>query len=252
MTRTAEEGGPPRWVPLDGAFNFRDLGGYRAGDGATIRWGSVFRSDALHHLSAEDVQRLMALGIDRVIDLRSPEEVAAVGRGGLADQGIDYAWAPILQSTRGEAQAAPTSPDLAERYLWYLEVGQKAFVEAFEVLAEPGRGAVVFHCTAGKDRTGVLAALLLAALGVDGDDIASDYALTGRALPSIVERLARDPVHGAAVAQTPPERLIVSADTMRRFLQLLSDRHGGAAPWIESAGVSTAAIESLRDRLRSS
>jgi Tyrosine phosphatase family len=98
----------------------------------------------------------------------------------------------------------------------------------------------------------VLAALLLAALGVDGDHIAFDYALTGRALPSIVERLARDPVHGAAVAQAPPERLIVSARTMHRFLQLLSDRHGGAAPWMESAGVPSAAIESLRGRLRSS
>jgi protein-tyrosine phosphatase len=248
VAQSGEENGQRRWVQLDGAFNFRDLGGYVAGAGTTV-WGSVFRSDALHHLSAEDVRRLSAIGIRQVIDLRSPEEIAAVGRGCLAEEGIDYVWAPVLQSTSGEAEGAPTSPDLAERYMWYLDVGRGAFVDAIEVLAESGPGAVVFHCTAGKDRTGVLAALLLATLGVSEDDIASDYALTGRALPSIIERLSRDPIHGAAVAQAPPDRRIVSADTMRRFLQLLSDRHGGAAPWMATAGVSSTSIDALRDRL---
>jgi protein-tyrosine phosphatase len=248
VEQSVEKAERQRWVHLDGAFNFRDLGGYSAGDGITV-WGSVFRSDALHHLSAEDVQRLTTLGIDRVIDLRSPEEIAAVGRGCLDDAGIECVWAPILQSTSGEAQGAPTSPDLAERYLWYLDVGRGAFVDAFEVLADSGRGAVAFHCTAGKDRTGVLAALLLASLGVGGDDIASDYALTSQALPSIIERLSRDPIHGASVAQAPPDRRVVSAGTMHRFLQLLSDRHGGASQWMETAGVSPASIDALRRKL---
>ena len=228
------------------------IGGYLTGDGRRVRWGSVFRSDALHELSPLDVGRLEALGVDRVIDLRSPEEIAALGRGPLADTGIEYIPAPIIQSRTGEARGAPPGDDIAERYLWYLEVGRSAFVEVFESLAATDRGAVVFHCAAGKDRTGVVAALLLAALDVDDDDVASDYALTSVALPSILARLARDPIHGEAIAKIPEGRLNASAETMHRFLRLLGERHQGARSWMTSVGLTNTTLDSLQARLKAS
>jgi protein-tyrosine phosphatase len=239
-----------RWVPLDGAFNFRDVGGYATTDGAGVRWGSVFRSDALQHLSPGDLRSIGALGIDRIIDLRSPEEIEAVGRGRLATGSPQYLTASIIPSGSGEALGAPPGDDIAERYLWYLEVGRAALVRAFEILSQPDRGAVVFHCAAGKDRTGVVAAMLLGVLGVSEDDIVADYDLTNRALPAILERLAADPVHGANMALMPASRRTVQPETMRRFLRLLQSHHGGAQTWLEQAGLAPASIQAMRTRLR--
>jgi protein-tyrosine phosphatase len=246
---TLDDPGGRRWVALDGAFNFRDLGGYATRQGARVRWGSLYRSDALHHLSAGDVEVLVGLGVDRVIDLRAPDEIATVGRGVLSDGPFDYLNAPVIPSISGEALGAPPADDLGERYLWYLDVGRQAFVDAITALAEPGRGAVVFHCAAGKDRTGVLAALVLSMLDVGCDDIVDDYALTNQALPSILGRLAADPLHGASVAQMPADRRTVRPEVMRRFLQLLDDKHGGARSWAESAGLAPACIGTLRTGL---
>jgi protein-tyrosine phosphatase len=245
-----EAGGDRRWVDLEGAFNFRDVGGYVTADGARVRWGQVFRSDALHHLWPADVQAVRALGVDRVIDLRSPEEISTVGRGALGDTGIEYVTASVIPMAAGEAVGAPSGDDIAERYLWYLDVGADALVDAFGVLAEADRGAVVFHCAAGKDRTGVVAAMLLAVLGVGEDDIVADYALTNRALPAILARLAADPVHAEGIAQMPANRRVVQPETMRRFLQLLGAEHGGARAWLDRAGLDPASVDALRARLR--
>jgi hypothetical protein len=89
-------------------------------------------------------------------------------------------------------------------------------------------------------------------LGVAEDDVASDYALTTRALPSIMKRLSSDPIHGAAIARVPQGRLMASADTMYRFLRLLSERHEGARNWMNAAGVSTATLDSIRAKLTAS
>jgi protein-tyrosine phosphatase len=242
----AEDVGGRRWVVLDGAFNFRDLGGYATRQGARLRWGSLYRSDALQHLSARDVEVLAGLGVTRVIDLRAPDEIAAVGRGVLTDGSFGYLNAPVLPSISGEALGAPPGDDVGGRYLWYLDIGRQALVDAIEALAEPGRGAVVFHCAAGKDRTGVLAALVLAMLDVGYDDIVADYALTNRALPSILDRLAADPLHGASVAQMPADRRTVRPEAMRRFLDLLDEKYGGARSWAASAGLAATCIDALR------
>lgn len=214
--------------------------------------GAVYRSDALHHVSPDGVAALRRLGVDLIIDLRSPDEIAQVGRGALAGGAIEYLNAPVIPTLTGEAQGVPPSDDMADRYLWYLDVGREAFVTAFGALADSDRTAVVFHCAAGKDRTGVLAAMILSVLGVDDEDIAADYELTGLALDSILDRLARDPIHGEAIANMAPERRVVSGEVMRRFLGRLGDVHGGAAAWLHDAGVAPGTLQQLRSRLLSS
>jgi hypothetical protein len=187
--------------------------------------------------------------VDRVIDLRSPTEIASTGRGYLGEGQVEYMTASVIPTAGSEATGAPSSDNLAERYMWYLDVGGDAIAESFEILAASHGRAVVFHCAAGKDRTGVLAALLLEVLGVGDDDIVADYVLTDQALPSILARLAQDPVHGTAVSQIPDSRRMVRPEVMWGFLQLLDVRYGGARPWLEQAGVKPASIDALRSRL---
>jgi hypothetical protein len=230
---------PQRLLPLVGAYNFRDLGGYPAGDGRMTRWGRLFRSDTLHELNAADLEVLRDIGLASVIDLRTYDEVEQNGRGPLAGESLAYRHLSVIDRDGGESEAAPAPPgdDLAERYLWYLQVGRQALVDALALMAEESSFPLVFHCTAGKDRTGVLAALVLDILGVDPTVIAEDYVITAARLDLIVARLRRDPVHAARIEQIPQSRLRVEARTMEQFLALLHARFGGGLAWALAAGL---------------
>lgn len=238
-----------RWIALDGAFNFRDLGGYPGAGGVRVQPGAVYRSDALHRLTPADVDILSGLGVDRVIDLRSPDEITTVGRGLLGGAGVEYLTNPVIPTLDGEALGAPPVDDMARRYMWYLEVGADSLVGAFDAVAERADGAVVFHCSAGKDRTGVLAAMILSVLGVSAEDIVADYVLTNSVLHLILGRLAEDPLRAEAIAAMPANRRVVHADVMESFLERLDRTHGGAEAWLTGAGVSGASIDRLRARL---
>jgi protein-tyrosine phosphatase len=231
---------PTRLLPLAGAYNFRDLGGYTTSDGRRTRWGRLFRSDTLHELSAADVEHLRHIGLASVVDLRTAAELEHNGRGPLAGEPLHYRHLSVIDEDGGEASGAPapSGDDLAERYLWYLRIGREALVEALALMGDESSYPLVFHCTAGKDRTGVLAALVLDILGVDPTTIAEDYAVTATRLHLIVDRLRRDPVHGPRIGEIPPSRLRVEARTMERFLEMLRSRHGGALAWALDAGLS--------------
>jgi len=186
---------PTRLLPLIGAYNFRDLGGYPTVDGRFTRWGRLYRSDTLHELTGDDLELLRGIGLTSVIDLRTKGEVERSGRGVLGSEPIRYLNVSILPEEGGENQAAPATriDAVSGRYLSYLEVGKSAFVESFAVMADPDNYPLVFHCQAGKDRTGVLAALLLSCLGVGRPAIVDDYVLTATRMDLILARLRRDP-----------------------------------------------------------
>ena len=228
-----------RLLPLAGASNFRDLGGYPTTDGGMTRWGQLFRSDTLHELTEADLEVLRGVGLASVIDLRTATELERSGRGLLGNEAIAYLHASVLQEEGGESVAvpAPSDDDPAERYLWYLEVGHRALTEALTMIADPKNRPLVFHCAAGKDRTGVLAALVLDILGVEHSVIVDDYAITATRMALILDRLRRDPVWGESVAEIPPGRVLAEGTTMARFLDLLYARHGGARAWALAAGV---------------
>ncbi len=249
---------PTRLVPLQGSFNFRDLGGYPGRDGRRTRWGRVFRSDALHELTAGDVVVLRRLGLRTVVDLRTERELHRTGRGPLEPEPVAFHHLPVVQEgVRGtvtadaEALAAPAPPgdDLAERYLWYLEVGRTALVGALVLLADADRYPLVFHCAAGKDRTGVLAALVLGLAGVDREVIVADYVMTAERLRPIMERWRSDPDVAERMATVPPSRFSVEASTMEGFLDGLAAHHGGARSWAIGAGVPADALDRLVDQV---
>jgi hypothetical protein len=245
---------PPRLVPLVGSFNFRDLGGYPGLDGRLTRWGRLFRSDALHELTDADVARLRAMGLRTVVDLRTERELHSSGRGPLGQEPVSFHHLAVVQEgVRGtvtadaEALAAPAPPgdDLAERYLWYLDVGRGSLVEALTLLGDSDRYPLVFHCAAGKDRTGVLAALVLELVGVDREVIVADYVITAERLRFIMDRWRADPQFAERMAKVPASRFSVEAPTMEGFLDGLAGRHGGARSWALEAGVPPEVLDRL-------
>lgn len=251
-----------RLVPLDGSFNFRDLGGYPALDGRTTRWGQLYRADALHELSVADVLRLRELGLRTVVDLRTERELARTGRGPLEPEDVAFHHlAVVKEGVRGDgtsdgaadgesvAAPAPAGDDLAERYLWYLDVGRDSLVGALMLMGGREHYPLVFHCAAGKDRTGVLAALVLEILGVDRTIIVADYVITAERLRFIMDRWLDDPQFAERMAKVPASRFSVEAATMVGFLTQLQDRYGGARTWALDAGVPVGALDRMADLL---
>ena len=242
---------PSRLLPLVGAFNFRDLGGYRTLDGRRTRWGRVFRSDTLDALSVDDLTVLRQLGLRTVVDLRTKNEAERDGRGVLGSEPIEYVHLSVLPEEGGESVAAPDTETagIGARYLWYLEAGEQALASALRLVANGAGHPLVFHCTAGKDRTGVLSALVLGCLGVDRETIVDDYMQTAAVLHLILDRLRSHPVYGQHLQTTPPARFGVEAATMHHFLDGVDSRYGGAAGWALSAGVSQRELDDLRAAL---
>ena len=249
-----------RLIPLQGSFNFRDLGGYPGRDGRPTRWRRLFRADALHELTSEDVDRIQGLGLRTVVDLRTERELARTGRGPLEPEDVAFHHLAVVQEgirvdgtsdgvaeREAVAAPAPAGDDLAERYLWYLEVGRHALVEALTLLGGDEHYPLVFHCAAGKDRTGVLAALILEIVGVDREVIVADYVITAERLRFIMDRWLADPEFAERMAKVPASRLSVEAATMEGFLDHLRARFGGARSWALSAGVPAGALDRMVD-----
>jgi protein-tyrosine phosphatase len=175
-----------RHIPLAGQPNFRDLGGYAAGDGRRIKWGLVYRSGELSQLSDADVGKLGDLGIRTVVDLRSPEEVSARGEGRLP-RGAQLLPTPVASSDmfaklipmflKGDFSKVP--PDLLDQVNRMLV---REFTEQYatllRALSDPANRPLVFHCTQGKDRAGFGAAMVLSALGVPWETVVEDYLLS--------------------------------------------------------------------------
>lgn len=239
-----------RLVPLDAVHNFRDLGGYRTADGRTTRWRTLFRADGLYKLTAPDVEVLRPLGLRTVIDLRTERELVDWGRFPVEDHYVHFHHVSVIDLTWGEGagpdQALPVEDFLYEAYLDMLDQGADQFARALRLLALPGALPAVFHCAAGKDRTGILAALALGALGVDHATVAADYGLTRDAMarmrawaetarPEWVEQMRSQPA--AWVAAEPV--------AMHRFLDHLAAGHGSVRDYVRAIGVGEAELAEL-------
>lgn len=239
--------------------NLRDLGGIPV-DGGRVRSGVVMRSDDVAVVDDASARRLVDDGLVLVIDLRSPQEADATGRGALAGYPVAYRHLPLTDHV-----AAPTG-SLSELFTglasdpavamghWYaslLESRAPAIVDGLTAIAD-APGSVLFHCAAGKDRTGVFAASLLSVLGAADDDIVADYARTSAAMPRVIERL-RTQLPPDIDQQWPAEvpRVLMSAPdaAMSTMLAVTADRHGSIATLLSSTGLDDGLREKLRDRV---
>ncbi|MEU2261123.1 tyrosine-protein phosphatase [Streptomyces sp. NPDC019645] len=237
-----------RHIPFERLHNFRDLGGYPTGDGRSVRWGRLYRSDSLAKLAGDDWERFLDLGIGTVVDLRYPWEIEARGRvpedASFAYHNLSIEHRPYDQPSLGPE--VEVGPFLAERYLEVADDGAAELRQALGVIAAAD-GPVVFHCASGKDRTGLLAALVLLLLGVSEADAVEDFALTERA----TGRLLADwrAAHGDR-EPTWPGYGRAPAEVMTLFLAALARRHGSVRDYAANAlGVDEALTEALRERL---
>ncbi len=248
-----EDSGADRFVALEGAFNFRDLGGYAAGDGRVVRRGLLYRSDTLHRLTPGDLERLRGLDLRTVIDLRAADELEQHGAGRLAGHDVVVHNLPMFDDTRslGLEDVAAEEPvaKLAELYLGMVERGGASLARTVELLAAPGGLPAVFHCMAGKDRTGIVAGLLLETLGVPDDVIAADYAVTTGAMRRAADWLRANAPGAPSPSHYPAWVLDAPAATMLRFLAEVRARHGSARGLLLDAGADPASLDRLTDAL---
>lgn len=239
--------------------NLRDLGGIPV-RGGTVRHGTVFRADDVSTASVADAERLREQGLGTVIDLRSVDEVAHTGRGALDHDDIEYHHIPLSVEI-----AAPLGPDEGLRALrapravgeWYaslLRAEADRIVHGLRVVADT-RGAVLFHCAAGKDRTGIFAASLLGSLGASRDDIIADYALTDVVMSAVHTRLNLfftsllgedherwDPATAGAIMWAP-------AESMATMIEALELNAGGIRAVLAGAGLDRELEDALHDRV---
>lgn len=244
----------PRCIDFVGAHNFRDLGGYDSRLGGATRWGRVFRAGSLDRMTPDDLDRLVDLGIEVVVDLRNHDERERV------PDPVESLHIPIMGSftaNRGRPDfAAMVEHDhgvafMRDMNLGLLEHASDEIGQVFDVFARAEGRPVAFHCMAGKDRTGLIAALLLEVLGVDRDLVLDDFELTeqyagpreeSHGWQRMIEYgVAPEAAAGAFGAPRP---------MMGDVLDVLDDRYGGAERYLlHHARVTPEAIAALRSHL---
>lgn len=242
-----------RLLAWEGCANVRDLGNLRLARSGRTRAGVVIRADNVRRLSENGWQQALALGVRRLVDLRFPGEepgepeapsgveIVAVSLFGERDPATE---ASFDERVRGDGEMGPL---FAKLYAHTLERRGDRIAEAVTAVAEAD-GPVVVHCAAGKDRTGLVAALLLALAGVPDEEVARDYALSGPNVAVLfrdwVAAAADDPVEQrlrTRLLESPEEAMVATLARLRAL--------GGAETYLREAGVTAATLRRLRSRL---
>lgn len=234
-----------RVIDLSGAYNVRDLGGLPCADGVTTRHGVFIRGDSPHALNQLQQMALYEYGVRTMIDLRSPRECAAQPTPFALQSSIQYTHVP-LQGTGLRAYDIRQITSIDRYYGTLLHDAAPQFATIFRTLmAAPA--SVYIHCRIGKDRTGIVTALILEAVGVDAHVIIDDYVLTtANIVPLIATYQSERPFF---IPQTWYEGLFdAKAVYMQRFLRELASKYGGAEGYFATIGLPDMATQ-LRQRL---
>lgn len=253
-----------QWIELDGVVNMRDLGGLPTRDGRVTRQGRLIRSDNLQDLSEGDVRRLIdEVGVTDVVDLRSQVEYEVTGEGPLRatplthhhfsllaeDQGADRTVEEALALRWGRDDPTPRDATFwARHYTGYLTSRPDSVAAALAVVRDSSGGAVV-HCAAGKDRTGTVVGMALAAAGVPEEEIIADYVRTAERLERIIDRLIRVEPYSRSLPTHTLEEQLPRAEAMEAVLTHLDEGYGGTVGWLRASGWTVADVEALRVHL---
>lgn len=235
-------------IPVPGTYNFRDVGGLPARDG-TVRDGVLFRSDGLHRLGEEGRAALRGLGVGIVIDLRDEREAAAMPDD-LDGLDVEVLRLPVFEGS-GASQGAGgiTLEALYERIV---TLHAPIVVDAVREIASAGDRSVVVHCTAGKDRTGIVIALTLLAIGVDRELVIADYErteanLAGEWLDGMLQVVAR-----YGVPDSPELRMLMGGsprEAIDSVIELVEREHGTARDFLLASGLTLEELAALEELL---
>ncbi len=240
-----------RRLLLQNLYNARDLGGFATKDGKRTRFGVFVRSEAPCGLPQEDIDALLGYGLTMSIDLRSTPEVHS-RPSSLAGAAV-YHHKPLFDEAAvvGEEKSKATIKPHGGNFDWgkqYCEMAEDSREWAVETLsvAAAGEGLVLYHCTTGKDRTGLLTCYLLSIAGVSREDIAADYCVSEVYLQPVY-RMIRS-TFGAGMPEDDPF-FRTPASSMLTLIDYLTDTYGGVCEYLRKIGVPETVIETIRAKL---
>lgn len=238
----------PRHLGLEGTYNLRDLGGYRTLDGRTTRWRTFFRSDSLHRLPPAAQTTLLDYGVRTIIDLRRSDELRVAPNVFAGSPVLTYHQISLLVDTPPRRGTRPRP--LVETYRMILDERQVSLRQALATLAAPEGLPALVHCTAGKDRTGLIVALVLGLLGVPTTTIVEDYILTaqylvGTYLDEVRQRATRNDIPW----EWYQHQIDCHPEFMHDTLQYLEERYGSIAAYVRAIGISEAECKRLQTAL---
>jgi protein-tyrosine phosphatase len=244
---------------VDGTLNLRDIGGYVGADGRVVRQGRLYRSDHLNHVTDGGLSALANLGLRTVLDLRLPDErdrqpsrlpagvsvrhVNPLGAAGAAQSGI-------MDDIKSGRRARFTEDEVCELYVTMLAEASEMFAAVVLVAGAPADLPALFHCTAGKDRTGIAAAVLLRVLGVDDDTVMADFDLTNvyRTPVRVAEMRPELAALGIDIADFLPI-FAAPASAMRAAIEWLDAAGGTDGYLIDRCGLTRADLRAARDEM---
>jgi protein-tyrosine phosphatase len=240
----------PRHIRFEAVFNFRDLGGYRTRGGQILAWRRLFRSSELHHMTSHDITRLREeIRLRSVIDLRRSRQLEPSSP--LNEVGVEYYNIPLIDRGNDNENLNQDFSNMGEVYSYLVrreEFGRRV-VEALEIIAEPDNLPLVFHCSAGKDRTGILTAIVLSILGVTDEDIIEDYTLTAPYMRELINRWNNDPKSSEVLKNVPEYLLKASPESMTVLLSTLKREYGSVRGYVEAHGAEVPLINRLKTAL---
>lgn len=233
----------------ENCLNARDLGGYPTTDGGETRWGAVVRADNLALLTDAGQAALVDYGVRTIVDLRLPRELeehpnpfARSGSHGIAYRNISF--------IDPAAAPSPNAESLVQDYTRMLDQFSSSVSDVIQAIARAPEGGVLIHCMAGKDRTGIISALLLDLAGVPRRTIGEDYALTAECLRQSDEEWLENGPGERAERERVLEKYRPRPEVMMAVLAHLDERYGGTEAYLLTAGVPPQDLERLRGRLR--
>jgi protein-tyrosine phosphatase len=241
-----------RKIAIESVINFRDLGGYQTKDGYTVAWRRIFRSGDFRNITPDDFARIeKEVGLKAVIDLRTTEEIKQQGKYGFSEAGIRYHHVPFPgdgNNSKDQDKALKACTNLGEFYLQMInsKTFQKQLIAALQIIADVKNQPVAFHCAIGKDRTGILSALLLSILGIDDAAIINDYTLSGPPVQELRDKMMLNPPDIDFVKKIPDYFWEARPETMALFLTTLKQKYGTIVGYLINLGVDTYLIEGIR------
>ena len=236
-------------LPLDGAVNVRELGGYPTSNGGQTRFHRFLRSDSLSLLSVRDERFLRGYGVRAIIDLRDPTEAASDSDRSLG-RDVVVANIPLLDFNIADIDATSPEFDLSSNAMASMYAGMLQNYEGvracFRFIADAPEGCVLFHCAVGKDRTGVLAMLLLSLAGVDKWDIVANYVQTR---PNLMRSETLHAQWEDPSARKWRPALDSKAEVIEQTYDTLEFEHGGVENYLLECGVPDEDVAAVRRRL---
>ena len=240
---------PSRHLAWPQCYNTRDLGGLLTQDGKETRWKAVIRSDILSRLTSKGHRALLDYGVKTVIDLRSPKEVerepSITARN--HDHHFRYFNLPLEKYDPYVSALISEAKTRREVYCLILDHYPDAVVEIMRAMAKAQPGGIVVHCHAGKDRTGIVSALLLSLVGVPAELVCADYAESQERLWPLYEKALAETKNRAELGFW--DRPIATVETMNMMLEHIGTQHGGTEKYLRASGLLPAEIDQLKARL---